>query len=313
MNSPLSPADRYRGAIWGQFVGDAAGLGTHWIYDLNDRAAKYPEGVEGFEAPLPGHYHEGKRSGDFTHYGDAALLLLESIAALGQFEEIDFGQRFIDFFTDPACTCYKDHSTRETLNNLKARPGDFQNGADDDQPATVSRLAPLVVAYMNADDAKFFDAVERCTRFSQHNPIAQDYAKAHAMILRSLLRGTDMGAALEEARLTVDNRYTADIIESALALGQQDVITTTQHFGQTCPLPSSFPSTVHAAARHGGSYHEAILETIRAGGDNAGRASMAGAWLGAFHGVVGIPPEWKSQLTQHARIEAAVEKLVAGP
>ena len=30
----ISVEDRLRGAIWVQFVGHAAALGTHWIYDL---------------------------------------------------------------------------------------------------------------------------------------------------------------------------------------------------------------------------------------------------------------------------------------
>ena len=57
------------GAIWGQFVGDAAGLGTHWIYDLDDLAVQFPSGIQGFETPRKGHYHEGKQAGDQTHYG----------------------------------------------------------------------------------------------------------------------------------------------------------------------------------------------------------------------------------------------------
>ena len=32
--------DRLRGAVWGQFVGDAAALGTHWIYDLEELRSK---------------------------------------------------------------------------------------------------------------------------------------------------------------------------------------------------------------------------------------------------------------------------------
>ncbi|MBV8099512.1 MAG: ADP-ribosylglycohydrolase family protein, partial [Verrucomicrobia bacterium] len=58
--------DRLRGAVWGQFVGDAAALGTHWIYDLQELSAQFPGGVVGFESPQPGHYHEGRKPGDQT-------------------------------------------------------------------------------------------------------------------------------------------------------------------------------------------------------------------------------------------------------
>src|ERR1700745_3022542 len=77
--------DRLRGAVWGQFVGDAAAPGTHWIYDLDELSSKFPGGVIGFETPMEGHYHFGKKAGDQTHYGDGALVLLESIASSGGF------------------------------------------------------------------------------------------------------------------------------------------------------------------------------------------------------------------------------------
>jgi hypothetical protein len=66
--------DRLRGAVWGQFVGDAAALGTHLIYDLDEIRSKFPRGVIGFEAPIEGRCHFGKKSGE-THYGDGALVL----------------------------------------------------------------------------------------------------------------------------------------------------------------------------------------------------------------------------------------------
>jgi len=53
----LTVDDRLRGAVWGQFIGDAAALGTHWIYDLDELRSKFPRGVTGFETPIEGHYH----------------------------------------------------------------------------------------------------------------------------------------------------------------------------------------------------------------------------------------------------------------
>src|SRR6201997_5680205 len=82
----VTTEDRLRGAVWGQFVGDAAALGVHWIYDLSELSARFPGGVFGFEAPAAGDYHESKTPGDLTHYGDGALLLLESIAEHGSFD-----------------------------------------------------------------------------------------------------------------------------------------------------------------------------------------------------------------------------------
>ena len=59
-------------------------MGTHWIYDLDELKRTFPGGIQGFEMPAAGHYHAGKVAGDPTHYGDAALLQLQSVAELGQ-------------------------------------------------------------------------------------------------------------------------------------------------------------------------------------------------------------------------------------
>lgn len=301
-----------QGAIWGQFVGDAAALGCHWIYDLDAMAETFPQGVQGFETPAADHYHAGKSGGDQTHYGDAALLLLESLAACGgRFREADFGMRFESHFGSPACRSYRDHATRETLEHLKAEPGNFQNGAHDDQLATVSRLAPLVAAYQQEDSLTLADAVRRLTLVTQNNATAQACSTACAVLLRTLLSGTPFREAFEQTRkareVSCDG---SDYFEFAHMLRGLDVITATGRFGQSCPLPQSFPSALHAAWVHHDSFENAILNTLRAGGDSAGRASMVGAWLGAVHGLEGIPQAWLEKLSARSRIQQAIDQLL---
>lgn len=309
MNLNLSALE---GALWGQFVGDAAALGTHWIYDLDDLAAQFPGGIQGFETPKKGHYHEGRQSGDQTHYGDAALLLLESIAACGEFREADFGMRFEGHFTSPVCKSYKDHATRETLEHLAQEPGNYQNGADDDQLATVSRLAPIVVFYHVRPSSERLDAIRRLTLVTQNHPAALACAAAHAVLLQSLLEGVPFRDAFEATRKSADVSCDgSDYFEFAHMLREMDVITATGRFGQSCPLPQSFPSALHAAWVHHDDFHTAILSTIRAGGDNAGRAAMIGAWLGATHGIEGIPADWLLRLTARERIQTAIQQLFA--
>ncbi|SKB04235.1 ADP-ribosylglycohydrolase [Prosthecobacter debontii] len=300
-----------QGAIWGQFVGDAAALGTHWIYDLEEMKAKYPGGVVGFEAPKPGHYHEGKKPGEQTHYGDAALLVLESLAACGgRFRENDFGMRFQSFFGHPNCRSYLDKATRQTLEHLQQQPGHFQNGADDSQMATVSRLAPVVVAYQREDFLSMADAIRRLTLVTQNHPTAVACSIAHGMLLRTILTGVPFRDAFELTRKSREVSCDgSDYFEFAYMLRELDVETATGRFGQSCPLPQSLPSALHAAWKHPDSFEDAVLSTIRAGGDSAGRASMIGAWLGALHGIEGIPNAWLEKLSQRDRIQKALDQL----
>jgi ADP-ribosylglycohydrolase len=63
--------------------------------------------------------------------------------------------------------------------------------------------------------------------------------------------------------------------------------------------------------KHPDDFESAILATLRAGGDSAGRASMIGAWLGAHLGINAIPKAWRVRLSQGDRISTATEKLLA--
>ncbi len=305
---PASERDRKAGAILGQLVGDAAALGTHWIYDQAELARRYPE-IRGFEAPAPGHYHSGKRPGEQTHYGDGARLMLASVAARGRFDRDDFGRRFVDLFR--GYRGYKDHATKGTLANVEAGLGFDRSGADDDQLATPSRLAPLVVAHQ--DDPRLLDRVDEATRVAQMNDRAVAYGRAVATILAELLRGRDVEAALDAVPGTPGvSDEVRELLALARRLGAGDTVESTLLFGQSCPLPRSFPSAVQALLRHRGSFEEAILATLRAGGDSAGRAAVLGAWLGAALGRDAIPDAWVRRLAAGDEIRADVERLL-GP
>jgi ADP-ribosyl-[dinitrogen reductase] hydrolase len=319
----VATEDRLRGAIWGQFVGDAAALGTHWIYDLDEMEKLHPGGVNGFEAPLPGHYHYGKEPGDQTHYGDGALVLLESIANQGQFDAKAFGRSFVEHFRPGAYAGYIDKATRGTVENyikfVENNPGktfDFQQGADDDQLAAATRLASLVARHWT--DQRLLNLVEEATRVCQNNLSTIAYMKFNALLLAELFRGRDVHTALHRVKeqiISLEPKFGPDLrrkSREALEETVSEVTEATLLFGQSCPLSHSFPSSIHALVKHTDDFETAILATLRAGGDNAGRAAMLGAWLGARIGLGGIPKAWRTRLTNAGRISAAVEKIVSG-
>jgi ADP-ribosylglycohydrolase len=316
----ISTEDRLRGAVWGQFVGDAAALGSHWIYDLSELSSRFPNGVLGFEAPT-GKYHESKKPGDQTHYGDGALVLLESIAEHGGFDPRAFGNRFVETFGSSDYRGYLDWATQGTLKNYRRfresnSPGDydFQQGADDAEAATASRLAGLVVRYPRDPDLPAI--IESLTRVCQNNRRAIGYMKFHGLLLVELLLGRDVQDSLENAMVRVAPLapdLSAELhqqTQRALAQTGKEVTETTLEFGQACPLPQSSPSALHAFLKHSNDFETAILATLQAGGDNAGRGAMLGAWLGAHLGVGAIPREWRSRLTAAPRISAALDKIL---
>ena len=66
--------ERKKAMLLGSFLGDAFVLGAHWIYNVRMIEASFGDYTEPQE-PLPDSYHKGKHLGDYTHYGDQALLL----------------------------------------------------------------------------------------------------------------------------------------------------------------------------------------------------------------------------------------------
>ncbi|MBV8586772.1 MAG: ADP-ribosylglycohydrolase family protein, partial [Verrucomicrobia bacterium] len=180
--------------------------------------------------------------------------------------------------------------------------------------ATPSRIAAVVARYWSKPD--LLPIVARTTRVTQNNATAIATTQAEAFLLRELIRGEPLSSAVEKLKSSLD-QFAGDLasvlrssIEQAQDKTSSDVVSATLEFGQACPLPQSFPSALHAFLRHSTDFRAAILETLRAGGDNAGRAAVVGAWSGAYLGVDAIPLEWRTRLSNTSRIAKAIDQIV---
>ena len=311
--------------VLGQFLGDAASLGVHWIYNTQEIECLHPEGLQGFEVPAEGHYHAGKLAGDTTHYGDAAWVLLEALAGETTFNVATFGQAFVEKM-DPGkgYSGYFDSASRGTLENFRNHlevsnePYDFQEGADDDQLATISVLAVLIAFYVARNDGlpedstTLLEQVKILTHVRQNNERAVAYCQAHTRLLLELLGGRDIHSAFHhvEEQLDTDDKLDREIrrkCREAFQLKHKGTVDATDFLGQSCPLICSFPSSVQATAKHNEDFQTAIIETAKAGGDNAGRAAMIGSWIGARIGAEELPKEWINKLNRSSKIYRILE------
>ena len=281
--------------------------------------------MQGFEAPAEGHYHAGKLAGDPTHYGDAAWVLLEALARETTFNVTTFGRAFVEKM-DPGkgYSGYFDSATRGTLENywnhleVSQEPYDFQEGADDDQLATISLLAVLIGFYVArnggipADRTTLFEQVKILTHVRQQNDRAVAYCQAHTRLLLELLAGRDIHSAFHhvEEQLDTEDKLDREVrrkLRDAFQLKHKGTVEATDFLGQSCPLICSFPSAVQATAKHNEDFQTAIIETVKAGGDNAGRAAMIGSWIGARIGVDELPQEWIRKLNRSEKIFTILE------
>jgi hypothetical protein len=49
----ITQYDRIKGSILGTLIGDALGLGPHWIYDLDELKTRYGPWIDNYTAPTP--------------------------------------------------------------------------------------------------------------------------------------------------------------------------------------------------------------------------------------------------------------------
>lgn len=114
-------------ALAGGWVADAASLGLHWLYDsqrileVGGQSPEFlPPKADYFKGGFGYFAHEGKRSGDISHYGAATGVLTDSLlASEGQLDIRDYQRRFRGFFGPGGhWQGYIDNPTRVTLNNL---------------------------------------------------------------------------------------------------------------------------------------------------------------------------------------------------
>ena len=126
-STPGDEASRLINALAGGWVADAASLGLHWLYDsqrileVGGQAPEFlPPKADYFTGGFGYFAHEGKQSGDISHYGAATGVLTDSLLAGGGRLDIrDYQRRFRAFFGPGGrWQGYIDNPTRVTLGNL---------------------------------------------------------------------------------------------------------------------------------------------------------------------------------------------------
>jgi hypothetical protein len=114
-------------ALAGGWVADSASLGLHWLYDsqrIHEVGGQSPEFLtpraDYFKGGFGYFAHEGKQSGEASHYGAATRVLTDSLlASKGTLDIRDYQRRFRSFFGPGGLwQGYIDNPTRVTLENL---------------------------------------------------------------------------------------------------------------------------------------------------------------------------------------------------
>jgi len=298
--------DNRRPMVLALFAADSLALGVHWIYDT-EKIRKSFGRVDTLRKPLPGSYHPTKEKGDFTHYGDQTFVLLESIAAQRGFDLSDFSKRWQNLFK--TYRGYFDQATKKTLQNLAQGKAIEEAGSSSTELSGAARIAPLVFLY-HKDPETLVKAARAQTQMTHNNPLVMDGAEFFARVCCEVLDGTSPTKAMTEVAARRFKEFPLfawvnDGIESA----REDSVSAIARFGQSCHTDEAFPGVVHLIAKYEKDLKEALVQSVMAGGDNAGRGLMVGMVLGAHLGDKGLPKEWISEIKRGADILRLLQQI----
>lgn len=285
--------------VLASFAADSLALGVHWIYNTRVIDKKFGR-VEHFLKPERPTYHPTKERGEFTHYGDQTLTLLESIAESNGFSLSDFSERWQKLFEN--YNGYVDGATKGTLANLAAGKSLPESGSDSDDLAGASRIAPLVFAYRNRLQ-ELIEGVTAQTAFTHNHPHVIKSASFFATIAFQILAGASPLEAIEQAKR---KEFHSDPVKGWIEMGLESAARESREaildFGQMCEIEAAFPCVIHLVAKHENDLKAALVENAMAGGDSAGRGLLVGLLLGAHLGMDAIPPDWLSDMQAYSKI-----------
>jgi len=285
--------------VMASFLGDSLALGVHWIYDTRRIQVEFGR-VDSFLKPKPDSYHPTKEEGEFTHYGDQALVLLESLAARKGFRLDDFAARWGSLFKN--YRGYYDQATKATLRNheMGERPED--GGSLSQDLAGAARIAPLVFRYQ-ADPDSLVEAARAQTRMTHNNTVIVDCAEFLARTAQRVLSGeTPVSAMTRVAEDRFVDSHIHEWVEEGIRSKEEESISTVARFGQSCHAEEAFPGVVHLISRYEEDLKEGLIQAVMAGGDSAARAMIVGMILGAHRGKAALPEHWLRDLKKREEI-----------
>jgi ADP-ribosylglycohydrolase len=289
--------------VLASFAADSLALGAHWIYNTDEIDRRIGR-VDSLRAPLPDSYHPTKKKGEFTHYGDQALILLEHLAETGDFSASRFATAWKTGFTD--YHGYIDKASATTLDNMARQMPPDQCGSYSTDLGGAARIAPLLFFYRD-DRQKLLEAVRQQTAMTHNHPATLAGAEFIAKTVWAVLHGSSPIVALESvleegvADIDLDNR-----IRSSLDTAGKDTISMIKQFGQMCGIAAALPGAVHLIISYADDLKTALIENVMAGGDSAARGLVVGMILGALLGQQAIPEEWLANMVQCSHIETLI-------
>ncbi|MCL1466413.1 ADP-ribosylglycohydrolase family protein [Argonema galeatum] len=312
-------ADKIRGIIYGQAIGDALGLGTEGL-SKSQVAEYYPNGLRRYSEIVRDRYRSAWVVGDWTDDTDQMLCILDSLVEKQQVDVLDIGLRFYKWASaaNPGIgrTTYEVLFSRhffqpDVYRNYYIAAQKFWEDSEQQAAANGGVMRTSVLGIWEYPfPEKVKQNAEQVCQITHYDPRCVGSSVAVSLAISYLLRGhlniEDMiqEIALEVAPYSplIQEYFDKAATESldALSLGEANKM------GYTLKtMAAGFWALTHAA-----SYEDGVLQIIHEGGDADTNAAVAGALLGARFGYSSIPQQWLEELAYKQQLDRKVEQLI---
>ena len=292
--------------VFASFAADALALGGHWVYNESVIEKKYGR-LDRYENPLGRSYHPTKGKGQFTHYGDQMLVLLEDIATAAGFDPEHFANTWQTFFH--SYDGYFDKATKATLERFRAGHNYRESGSDSTELAGAARICPLLY-YFYKTNGNFLPAVRSQTAMTHNQPEVINSAVFFSDVTFRVLKGQSPTTAINEA---IESCRGQQAMIQWVRQGKEslelDTVKAIKAFGQHCDVSAAFPGVIHLIYKYENNLKDALIENVMAGGDSAARGMVAGMILGAHNGMDAIPEHWLSEMKAFPEIERLLKEI----
>ena len=335
----ISRKDRAVGAVMGTLIGDALGLGCHWYYDYEAMVADYGDWISDYTDQKPDrtdrfaniarHRHDiGLKAGDISQTAQLIVMLMESVAACGGYDEDDYTARFDAFLETIDGTDlsggFTDRAERHLWKNRKLGIPWGEAGSVTDTSEAAQRA--IVFAALCGDDYETMAKQAYSNiKLTHRDRYIAGYSLSYALSAGSLINGV----ALKDIRPQMIGFATNPKIEPMIAswdINQQihngspgadssikiSPIDACRLFGPNCTLGFLAPAAYFLTYRFPDDFEKAVLYAINAGGNQMARAAMTGGLSGAMVGIQGIPERFITGLNNHQHLLDLAEKVADG-
>lgn len=260
---------------------------------------------------LPSEYHKLK-PGQWTDDTMMSKRLMESLYICGGFYPRDVANRYLHWYLS-GDTRGMGKTTKAALQRLKEGFRWTDSGVENAEGnGTAMRAAPMG-AFYHDDPLTVAEFARMESRITHKSIEACEGSAAVALMVAYLWQGVDRFDLLEATLEFLNNSRIKDKLiilnntKDRLSLPEAfETFGTNAHVTQT--VPSAF-----AAFMLTNSYEEAVMATIRAGGDTDTTAAITGALAGTYYGFEGIPKKYRLDLERMDHLHKLDSHIGVGP